>query len=72
MIADGNYEMAATTLRWTRDRFAGSKALDEAERLTYLKLMEKQQAFNPFKFILYAAQIKELVPQVDRAGGASR
>lgn len=53
MIADGNYELAATTLEWTKGRFAGSKSLDDARRLTYLKLMEKYQEFNPFKFIIY-------------------
>jgi alkyl sulfatase BDS1-like metallo-beta-lactamase superfamily hydrolase len=53
MIAEGKYELAATTLDWTKDRFARSKSLNEVGRLAYLKLMEKYQEFNPFKFIIY-------------------
>jgi glyoxylase-like metal-dependent hydrolase (beta-lactamase superfamily II) len=65
MIADGKYELAATTLEWTKGRFAGSKFLDDVTRLTYLKLMEKYQEFNPFKFIIYSTQIGAQVPQMD-------
>jgi glyoxylase-like metal-dependent hydrolase (beta-lactamase superfamily II) len=65
MIADGSYELAATTLEWTKDRFAESKSLDEVRRLTYLKLMEKYQEFNPFKFIIYSGQIHAQVPQLE-------
>ena len=65
MIADGKYELAATTLEWTKDRFAGSKSLDEVTRLTYLKLMEKYQEFNPFKFIIYSGKIGARVSQMD-------
>jgi glyoxylase-like metal-dependent hydrolase (beta-lactamase superfamily II) len=56
MIADGKYELAATVLEWTKGRIAGSKSLDEVTRLTYLKLMEKYQEFNPFKFIIYSGR----------------
>src|SRR5262249_7392756 len=74
MIADGNLELAATTLEWTKDRFPASGAMKDVERLTYLKLMEKYQNFNPFKFILYSAQIGEPVPRVRDTGepGAAR
>jgi glyoxylase-like metal-dependent hydrolase (beta-lactamase superfamily II) len=65
MIADGKYELAATTLEWTKGRFAGSKSLDDVTRLTYLKLMEKYQEFNPFKFIIYSAQIGAQVKQME-------
>jgi glyoxylase-like metal-dependent hydrolase (beta-lactamase superfamily II) len=54
MIADGNYELAAEALDWTRDRFPTSRSLRDQEKLTYEKLMEKYQAFNPFKFIIYS------------------
>ena len=63
MIADGNLELAATTLEWTKGRFPASRPLRDVERLTYLKLMEYQNV-NPFKFILYSAQIAEPVPRV--------
>jgi glyoxylase-like metal-dependent hydrolase (beta-lactamase superfamily II) len=69
MIADGNYELAATTLEWTKGRFAQSKSLDDARRLTYLKLMEKYQEFNPFKFIIYSGQVGAQVPQIEPIAG---
>jgi glyoxylase-like metal-dependent hydrolase (beta-lactamase superfamily II) len=65
MIADGKYELAATVLEWTKDRFARSNSLEEVRRLAYLKLMEKYQEFNPFKFIIYSGQIGAQVPQMD-------
>ncbi|MGH9958203.1 MAG: hypothetical protein ACREBC_13900, partial [Pyrinomonadaceae bacterium] len=65
MIAEGKHELAATALNWTRSRFAGRKSFDEIERLTYLKLMEKYQEFNPFKFIIYAGQIGVETPQME-------
>jgi hypothetical protein len=65
MIADGKYELAATVLEWTKERFAKSKSLAEVERLTYLKLMEKYQEFNPFKFIIYSGKIGAQVPQME-------
>jgi glyoxylase-like metal-dependent hydrolase (beta-lactamase superfamily II) len=64
MIADGKYELAATTLDWTKGRFAGSTSLAAVERLTYLKLMEKYQEFDPFKFILYSGRIGNETPQM--------
>jgi hypothetical protein len=65
MIADGKYELAATVLEWTKERFAKSKSLAEVERLTYLKLMEKYQEFNPFKFIIYSGKIGAQVSQME-------
>ena len=65
MIADGNYEMAASTLEWTKDRISGSQSVDQVRRLTYLKLMEKNQYFNPFKFIIYSAKINQPTRQME-------
>ena len=64
MIADGKYELAATVLEWTKGRFAGSTSLADVERLTYLKLMEKYQEFDPFKFIIYAGRIGNQTSQM--------
>lgn len=64
MIADGKYELAATALDWTKGRFAESQSLREVERLTYLKLMEKYQEFDPFKFIIYSGRIGNQTPQM--------
>ncbi|MGB5082675.1 MAG: MBL fold metallo-hydrolase [Burkholderiales bacterium] len=65
MIADGKYELAAQALDWTRGRFPGSDSLSAIEQLAYLKLMEKYQEFNPFKFIIYSGRAGIDPPQVD-------
>jgi hypothetical protein len=74
MIADGRAELAASALRWAKNRFPRSEALDRSERLVYLKLMEKYQEFNPFKVIVYAGQIGMQLPQMgpDGAQGDTR
>ena len=36
----------------------------KAKRLVYLKLMEKNQNTDPFKFILYSAKIGEQTMQI--------
>ena len=56
LAADGKYELAASLLN--------SSPMAEAERRVYLKLMEKYQTFDPFKFILYSARIGEQTPQM--------
>jgi hypothetical protein len=43
-------------------RFGRTEAIATAERLVYLKLMEKYQNTDPFKFILYSAAIGEQTP----------
>jgi hypothetical protein len=62
--ADGKWELAASLLESCRTRFARSESVAKAERLVYLKLMEKTQNTDPFKFILYSAKIGEQVPQM--------
>jgi glyoxylase-like metal-dependent hydrolase (beta-lactamase superfamily II) len=66
MIADGHHELAADLIRAWHSRHPGSHALDEVNRLAYLKLMEKYQDFNPFKFIVYGAQIGQATPPMMR------
>jgi glyoxylase-like metal-dependent hydrolase (beta-lactamase superfamily II) len=68
MIADGRPELAANTLEWAKRRFPRSGPLGEAERLAYLKLMEKYQEFNPFKFIIYSGKSGMQTPQMSREG----
>jgi glyoxylase-like metal-dependent hydrolase (beta-lactamase superfamily II) len=65
--ADGKYELAASLLESAKSRFEHSASVAEAERRVYLKLMEKYQNTDPFKFILYSAKIGEQTPQM--AGG---
>jgi hypothetical protein len=61
---DGKWELAASLLDSCRSRFARSESVAKAERLVYLKLMEKNQNTDPFKFILYSAKIGEQAPQM--------
>jgi FMN phosphatase YigB (HAD superfamily) len=64
LTADGKYELAASLLESSGDRFARSVSVTNAKRLVYLKLMEKHQNTDPFKFIIYSAKIGEQTPQM--------
>jgi glyoxylase-like metal-dependent hydrolase (beta-lactamase superfamily II) len=64
LTADGKYELAASLLQSSGNRFAGSAAVTNAKRLVYLKLMERSQNTDPFKFIIYSAKIGEQTPQL--------
>lgn len=68
MIDDGRHELAANMLDATRDRFPESAALARVERLAYLKLKEKYQDTDPFKFILYSGRIGDATPQMGQGG----
>jgi hypothetical protein len=68
MIADGRPELAASALRWAKNRFPGSERLQRSERLAHLKLMEKYQEFSPFKVIVYSGAIGMQLPQMGRDG----
>ena len=67
LAADGKYELAASLLESSGDRFDHSSAVANARRLVYLKLMEKNQNTDPFKFILYSGKIGEQTPQMAAA-----
>jgi len=67
MIKDGRHELAAAVLGWAQARHPDSAALAGTRGLAYLKLMEKYQEFNPFKVIIYGAQVDQAVPQVTEA-----
>src|SRR5262245_1757700 len=64
LTAGGKYELAASLLESSGDRFARSTSVTNAKRLVYLKLMEKHQNTDPFKFIIYSAKIGEQTPQI--------
>jgi hypothetical protein len=64
MIADGKYELAATTLDWTRGRYGNNARLDALRRTAYQKLTERYQDFNPFKLIIYSGQGGLDIPQL--------
>jgi hypothetical protein len=71
MVADGKHELAAAMLRWVQPRFPGSARLEAVRKLAYLRLMEKYQEFNPFKFIIYAGQIEQSAAQIAAPATAS-
>ena len=64
LAADGKYELAASLLESSGNRFQGSASAVHARRLVYLKLMEKYQNTDPFKFIIYSGRIGEQTPQL--------
>jgi len=64
MAADGKYELAASLLESSGSRFEHSTSVANAKRLVYLKLMEKHQNTDPFKFIIYSGKISEQTPQM--------
>ena len=64
LTADGKYELAASLLESAGDRFERSSSVANAKRLIYLKLMEKHQNTDPFKFIIYSGKIREQTPQM--------
>ncbi|MFI4930430.1 MAG: MBL fold metallo-hydrolase [Burkholderiales bacterium] len=68
LVADGKHELAAALLRWGQPRFPDSARQASARKLAYLKLMEKYQEFNPFKFIVYAGQIDQSAAQIAAPG----
>lgn len=64
LVADGKFELAASLLESSGTRFEHSDSVANAKRLVYLKLMEKNQNTDPFKFILYSAKSGEQTPQM--------
>ncbi len=64
LAADGKYELASSLLESSGKRFASSPSVASAKRLVYLKLMEKYQNTDPFKFIIYSSRIKEETSQI--------
>lgn len=67
LVTDGKYELAASLLESTGSRFDGSGSVAKARRIVYLKLMEKHQNTDPFKFIIYSGKIGEQTPQMTAA-----
>ncbi len=65
LMTDGKYEMAASLLESAEVKFPSSDSLRTAKRFAYLKLMEKHQNTDPFKFIIYSGRIHEQTPQIN-------
>ena len=71
MVADGRHELAESTLRAALTRLPASDRTKASKRMVYLKLMEQVQAYNPFKFILYANEIDQATPQMSAPAARS-
>ncbi len=67
LVADGKYELAASLLESSGSRFDHSDSVAKAKRLVYLKLMEKHQNTDPFKYIIYSAKAGEQTPPITSA-----
>jgi len=65
LSADGKYAMAAELLETAEPKFPNSEALKKAKQFAYLKLMEKNQNTDPFKFIIYSTKAGEQTPQIN-------
>ena len=65
LAADGKYAMAADMLESAEAKFPASDSVKRAKRFVYLKLMEKNQNTDPFKFIIYSGRIGEQTPQIN-------
>ena len=57
--------MAADLLESAEVKFPGNNSVKRAKRFVYLKLMEKNQNTDPFKFIIYSGKIGEQTPQIN-------
>jgi len=69
LAADGRYEMAADLIESAEAKFPNSDSLKRAKRFVYLKLMERNQNTDPFKFIIYSSKIGEQTPQINAESG---
>ncbi|PWT79840.1 MAG: hypothetical protein C5B58_12780 [Acidobacteria bacterium] len=65
LSTDGKYATAAELLETAEPKFPNSEALKRAKRFAYLKLMEKNQNTDPFKFIIYSSMAGEQTPQIN-------
>jgi len=63
--ADGKHAMAADLMESAEIKFPNSDRVKRAKRFAYLKLMERNQNTDPFKFIIYSAKIGEQTPQMN-------
>jgi glyoxylase-like metal-dependent hydrolase (beta-lactamase superfamily II) len=65
LAADGKYAIAADLIESAEAKFPGSDSVKRAKRFAYLKLMEKNQNTDPFKFIIYSTKAGEQTPQIN-------
>ncbi len=66
MLSSGDHELGARTTTWALTQYPSNKKLQELKELAFLKLKEKYQEFNPFKFIIYSQSIHHETPQLQQ------
>ncbi len=66
MLSSGDHELGARTTTWALTQYPSNKKLQELKKLAFLKLIEKYQEFNPFKFIIYSQAIHHETPQLQQ------
>src|SRR5262249_3432472 len=71
LAADGKYELAAELIESAQPKFPNSDSFKRSKRFIYLKLMEKNQNTDPFKFIIYSGKAGEQTPQMNGAHAKS-
>lgn len=64
MLESGDHELAARTSTWALTQYPSDKRLQALKETAFLKLKEKYQEFNPFKFIIYSESIRNQTPQL--------
>jgi glyoxylase-like metal-dependent hydrolase (beta-lactamase superfamily II) len=65
MIGNGDLELAGKVVNQALAREPASEALKLAKRKVFLRLREKYQEFNPFKFFTYSQEIDAQTKQLD-------
>ncbi len=66
MLSSGDHELGARTTTWALTQHPSNKKLQDLKELAFLKLKEKYQEFNPFKFIIYSQSIHHETPQLQQ------
>ncbi len=66
MLSSGDHELGARTTTWALTQYPSSEKLQALKRIAFLKLKEKFQELNPFKFIIYSQSIRHETPQLQQ------
>ena len=64
MVQSGDYELALKASTWALTQYNSSE-IKALRKQTFLKLKEKNQFANPFKFIIYSEMAGDETPQLD-------
>lgn len=65
MVDNGDHELAGWLVRSALTQFPNSETLKKEQQNTFLKLKEKYQEFDPFKFIIYSEIINDETQQLE-------